>query len=162
MNTSHETSINYSNEWYTPKYFFDAFPEFDLDPCSPLNPLWKTAKHSFNIYDDGLAQDWSSYGRVWLNPPYERPLINMFLEKMAEHNNGIALLYTRMDTEMTQNLVLSKSSSILFIKGRVRFYKMDGSRGSSAGCGSMLVSYGDECKHLLKQCSIDGVIMSRD
>ncbi|NLZ74286.1 MAG: adenine methyltransferase [Bacteroidales bacterium] len=159
MDTSFETSkINYSNEWYTPKYFFDAFPEFDLDPCAPLKPLWKTAKHTFNIHDDGLKQDWSSYGSVWLNPPYERPLINRFLEKMVEHNNGIALVYTRMDTVMTQDLILKPASSILFIKGRVKFYKMNGEEGLSAGCGSMLVSYGDECKELLLNCGIEGVV----
>ena len=160
MNTSHERldNIDYSNEWYTPKYFFDAFPEFDLDPCAPIKPLWKTAKNMYNIHDDGLALDWSTFGSVWLNPPYERPIINQFLEKMAEHNNGIALIYTRMDTQMTQELVLQKASAILFIKGRVAFYKPDGTKGKSAGCGSMLVSYGNECKYLLKECGIEGVM----
>lgn len=159
MNTSHERlTEEYTNEWYTPKYFFDAFPEFDLDPCAPVKPLWKTAKNMFNIKDNGLELDWSKYGKVWLNPPYERPLINNFLEKLSIHNNGIALIYTRMDTIMTQEFVLKKASAILFIKGRIAFYKPDGTKGKPAGCGSMLVSYGEECKELLKNCGIEGVI----
>ena len=28
-------------------------------------------------------------GRVWLNPPYSRPLIELFVRKLAEHGNGI-------------------------------------------------------------------------
>ena len=58
---------------------------------------------------------------------------------------------------MTQEFVLKKASAILFIKGRVAFYKLDGTKGKPAGCGSMLVSYGEECKELLKNCGIEGV-----
>jgi hypothetical protein len=37
--------------------------------------------------DDGLNQPW--YGRVWLNPPYSRTLIGLFVNKLiAEYEAG--------------------------------------------------------------------------
>ena len=50
--------------------------------------------------DNGLVREWT--GRVWLNPPYSRPLIERFVERMAEHNNGIALLYNRSTPECSR------------------------------------------------------------
>lgn len=43
MNTSFEKSKNSTDEWYTPKEIIDALGEFDLDPCAPMRPLWRTA-----------------------------------------------------------------------------------------------------------------------
>mgnify|MGYP001165970035 FL=1 len=147
----------YSNEWYTPKYFFDAFPEFDLDPCAPITPLWNTAKKMYNINDNGLTKEWR--GTVWLNPPYERKTMKLFMDKMIEHNDGIALLFNRLDSRLFQSHVLGKASSILFIKGRIKFYKPDGTQGDSSNVGSILVSYGDKCKDWLEKCNISGVIV---
>ena len=54
--------------WLTPPYIIEALGEFDLDPCSPINRPWDTAKKHYNVFDDGLAHQWE--GRVWCNPPY--------------------------------------------------------------------------------------------
>lgn len=84
-------SASYTNEWYTPKFIIDSLGEFDLDPCAPSVPLFKTAEVMYNEFDDGLAQKWE--GRVWLNPPYSRPLITKFMRRMTEHNRGTALIF---------------------------------------------------------------------
>lgn len=73
MNTSFERlAIKATDEWYTPKEILDILSPFDLDPCAPMAPLWPTAQTMWNKQDDGLSKDW--FGRVWLNPPYSRPL----------------------------------------------------------------------------------------
>lgn len=79
MNTSFERSANTTDEWYTPKFIIESLGEFDLDPCAPIKPLWETARTMYNKIDNGLEKEWQ--GRVWLNPPYSRPLIELFLEK---------------------------------------------------------------------------------
>ena len=56
------------DEWLTPPEIIKALGDFDLDPCSPINRPWNTAKNHFNINDNGLMQNW--FGRVWCNPPY--------------------------------------------------------------------------------------------
>lgn len=114
MNTSFEKSKNPTDEWYTPKYVIDSLGEFDLEPCAPLVPLYNTAKQMFNKNDDGLSKKWK--GRVWLNPPYSRPLIGQFINKMVEHNNGIALLFNRLDNKMFQDVILEKAIAIKFLR----------------------------------------------
>lgn len=58
MNTSFEKSKNSTDEWYTPKEIIDALGKFDLDPCAPMRPLWRTARVMYNKEQDGLKQKW--------------------------------------------------------------------------------------------------------
>lgn len=135
MNTTFEKSANSTDEWYTPKEIIDALGEFDLDPCAPVAPPYKTANVMYNKNDDGLKQEWK--GRVWLNPPYSRPLIECFVKRMAEHGNGIALLFNRCDSKMFQDVIFEKATAMKFLRNRIRFFRPDGTRGDSPGCGSI-------------------------
>lgn len=154
MNTTFERSINTTDEWYTPKELIEVLGEFDTDPCAPITPLWPTAKVMYNKEVDGLKQEWK--GRVWLNPPYSRPLIEQFVKRMAEHSNGIALLFNRCDSKMFQDIIFPNASGMKFLKNRVRFYRPDGTRGNSPGCGSLLIAFGDENADILKHSPIEG------
>ena len=154
MNTTFEKTKDSTDEWYTPKELIDSLGKFDIDPCSPINPLWETANIMYNKNDDGLSKEWE--GRVWLNPPYSRPLIEQFIEKMAEHNNGIALLFNRFDSKMFQDIIFKKASSMLFMRNRIRFYRQDGTRGNSPGCGSTLIAFGLQNSEILKNSDIQG------
>ena len=68
-----------------------------------MRPLWRTARVMYNKEQDGLKQEWE--GRVWLNPPYSRPTIEHFITRMVEHNNGIALLFNRLDNKMLKEIL---------------------------------------------------------
>ena len=154
MNTTFEKTENSTDEWYTPKELITSLGKFDLDPCAPINPLWETASVMFNKNDDGLTKEWR--GRVWLNPPYSRPLIEQFVEKMSDHGNGIALLYNRCDSKMFQDVIFKKATAMLFMRHRIRFYKPDGTIGGSPGCGSLLIAFGQNNADILKNCDIEG------
>lgn len=154
MDTTFEKCKNTTDEWYTPKEIIDALGKFDLDPCAPINPLWKTATQMYNKNDDGLIQQWK--GRVWLNPPYSRPLIEQFVGRLAEHGNGIALLFNRCDSKMFQDVIFKKATAIMFIRGRIKFYRADGTQSGTPGCGSVLVAFGEENAEILKNCGIAG------
>ena len=154
MDVSYERGKCTTDEWYTPKEIIDALGEFDLDPCVAMNPLWPTAKHTFNKNDDGLKQEW--FGRVWLNPPYTRALVSKFIEKLAEHGNGISLLFNRCDNVMFQDIIFQKADAMMFLRQRVRFYRPDGTRGDSPGCGSVLVAFGKDNAEVLRKCGLPG------
>ena len=159
MNTSFERSANATDEWYTPKEIVDACGKFDLDPCSPEHRLWNTATRHITPSEDGLKSDWGGQ-RVWLNPPYSRPLIERFVDKMVENNNGIALLFNRCDSKMFQDVIFPNATAILFVRGRIKFYRQDGTKGDSPGCGSVLISFGDGNAEALERSNI-GVIGER-
>ncbi len=153
MNTAFERTVA-SDEWYTPKEIIDSLGKFDLDPCAPLHPLWDTADKMYNKQDDGLSKEW--HGRIWLNPPYSRPLIEAFVKKMAEHGNGIALLFNRCDNKLFHNIIFKHATAMRFLRKRIRFYRPDGTCGKSPGCGSILIAFGEENAKVLKRCKLEG------
>lgn len=154
MNTQFERSTHTTDEWYTPKEIINALGKFDLDPCAPIAPLWQTAETMYNKNDDGLNQPW--YGCVWLNPPYSRPLIEQFVKRLAEHGNGIALLFNRCDSKMFQDVIFEKATAMKFLRNRIRFFRPDGTRGESPGCGSILIAFGKDNAEVLRTCDIEG------
>lgn len=154
MNTSFERVKNTSDEWYTPPTIFTKLGHFDLDPCAASEPLWKIADTNYTAIDDGLSKPW--HGRVWLNPPYSRPLLERFVEKLADYGNGIALLFNRCDCKLFQDVIFKKADGILFIKGRVKFFSPDGKQNGPAGCGSVLIAFGKDNAEALQNSGIAG------
>lgn len=147
-------SKNTTIEWYTPKYIIEALgDDFDLGPCAPCNN-WYTAKKSYTKEDNGLLKEW--FGRVFLNPPYTNPILKEFVTRLADHGNGIALLYARVDNKMFHEQIFNRATSIKFLCSRIKFIRQDGSLGNSPGYGSVLVAYGKDCDNILKNCSLKG------
>lgn len=86
--------------------------------------------------------------RCWLNPPYGKET-DVWLEKLAKHRNGLALIFARTETETWHKHVWPKAHSIFFFEGRLWFHRPDGTRGTSnAGGPSALISYSyfDTCQ----------------
>lgn len=94
--------------------------------------------------------------RIWLNPPYSKPLIWQFVEKLAEHGNGIALLFNRCDSNKFQDIIFTKATGMMFLRNRIKFFRPDGTRGDSPGCGSVLIAFGRENAEILRNCSLQG------
>lgn len=151
MNVAFERTEQ-KDEWLTPPYIFEALGHFDLDPCSPISPPWKIADRNYTVKDNGLIKPWSGF--VWCNPPYGRQT-SIWLKKMAEHNNGIALIFARTDTKMFQDYCFT-ADAILFLRGRLAFYSVQGKKGGSAGAPSCLVAYGKEAVERLKNSGLPG------
>jgi phage N-6-adenine-methyltransferase len=148
MNTAYERCSDYRDEWLTPPWIIELLGPFDLDPCAPVRRPWSTAAVHYTIEDNGLWREWQ--GLVWLNPPYSNLL--PFLRRMVEHDNGIALLYARTDTEWFHKYVFDRARELFFLKGRLRFYDVEGREAkNSAGAPSVLVAYGEEaCERLAR------------
>jgi len=117
-----------TDTWLTPPWLLERLGKFDMDPTPP----------------DGSGGErlvWK--GRIWLNPPYSK--VSIFMPMMAVHGNGIALVFARTDTKWFQEWVFPYADSILFIKGRLKFFKIDGTEAKgNAGAPSVLIAYGKE------------------
>lgn len=144
-----------SDEWYTPRWIIEALGPFDLDPCSPIEKPYEIAPMSFTKEDDGLKQIWQDKSVVFMNPPYSRTPLRKFCEKMAAHNNGIALLMNRQDNLLWQEVIFPTARSMIFMRHRVKFISPDGTTGSPF-CGSCLVAWGNECDRRLRESKIEG------
>jgi hypothetical protein len=101
-----------------------------------------------------LLAPWNGF--TWLNPPYGK-FTARWLERMAQHNNGIALIFARTETDMFFRYVWDNASCLLFMRGRINFYDVDGKRANvNSGAPSVLIGYGIEAFVRLEDCKING------
>lgn len=146
------------DEWLTPPEILRALGPFDLDPCAPVERPWPMAARHFTELDNGLLLPWD--GRVWLNPPYG-PETSTWLERMALHRNGVALFFARTETAWFQKLVFPVATGILFLSGRLTFYRSDGSVGEgNSGAPSALAAYSEADLAALRESGLKGTIVT--
>lgn len=154
---SHQSAVMKSDVWLTPPAIIEALGPFDLDPCSPLNRPWDTAAKHYTIEDDGLSFEWE--GSVWLNPPYGKQAA-VWLERLAKHGDGVALVFARTETRMFFEHVWPHASALLFIESRLHFHHPDGTRApANAGAPSVLIAYGPGSAERLRNCGIPGALV---
>jgi hypothetical protein len=134
-------SLGSKDEWLTPRYITDALGPFDLDPCSPVKRPWPTAALHYTIEDNGLRKQWQ--GRVWCNPPYST--VGSWIARCAAHGNAIALIFARTETEMFFAHVWRQAHAIAFIRRRLTFLKVDGSKPKfTGGAPSCIIAWGED------------------
>lgn len=153
MNTSFERCENTKIEWLTPPDLVKQLGHFDLDPCCPINAPFYHAVKNYTMIDNGLKKEW--FGRVYLNPPYGRGM-ELWMEKLKYHGNGIALIFARTETKCFFEHVWNDADAILFVKGRIRFYHVTGIQAGTPGAPSVFIAYGKENAEILKNSGING------
>lgn len=150
----HQSAAMLKDEWLTPPDVLRALGPFDLDPCAPVARPWPMAAAHYTLHDDGLRQPWQ--GRVWCNPPYGRET-GAWLERLATHGDGIALIFARTETEMFHAWVWERADAVLFLRGRLHFHHVDGRRAdANGGAPSCLVAYGARNVRALEESGLPG------
>jgi hypothetical protein len=94
---SHQTSIGKTQVHITPRWIIEVLGPFDLDPAAADPRPWDCAAVNYTERDDGLRQPW--FGRVWLNPAFDRYVVPFWIRKLARHGCGTALLHARTETD---------------------------------------------------------------
>jgi phage N-6-adenine-methyltransferase len=136
-------------EWYTPAEYIAStvavMGGIDLDPASNAEANKVVgAKEFYTAEDDGLTKPWA--GRVWMNPPYARPLVDRFCEKLAESyaegsvTAAVVLVNNGTDSAWWQAMARA-ASAICLLNRRVRFWRPSG-LASSPLQGQALVYFG--------------------
>ena len=170
--------------WLTPPEVIRALGRFTLDPCCPPVMPWRTAdtmlthrfreeanfegggakleNMEFPEFSDGLLFNWSGH-RVWCNPPYGRDGMP-FIQRMAKHaqketGGGILLVFARTDTAAWQDWIFPYAYGAMFMRGRMRFHRADGSVESTATAPSALVAYSTADLASLRSSGIPGAVM---
>lgn len=158
--SGHQSARARTQEWLTPPEILAALGPFDLDPCAPAVRPWSTADRHLTIADNGLLQSWE--GRVWLNPPYGRATAR-WMGRMAEHGCGTALIFARTETDAWFRFVWPIADGVLFLRGRLNFYRPDGTLllrpdggPANAGAPSALIGYGADDAAVLERCGLSG------
>lgn len=153
---SHWEQSGRSDEWYTPKYIFDAMQvAFDLDVAAPEDRTYITVPAKEFITSNSLDLQWNGF--VWMNPPFgKRNSLSGWLDKIAEHGDGIALTPDRTSAPWWQGAA-AKCDALMFIGKKVKFIKPDGTTGDSPSTGTTLFAYGERAVIALRHAEHNGL-----
>lgn len=155
-----------SDNWLTPPAGIlnplGGFEANDLDPAAAVDQPWPTALHHYTIRDNGLMLPWE--GQVFLNPPYSN--IRPWLARLAAHGRGLALVFAKTDTAAFAQYVWPRANALLFIAGRLSFFRPDGTqdlrkdgRPVEARLPSVLCAYGEQAADRLAGSGIPGAFV---
>jgi phage N-6-adenine-methyltransferase len=135
--TAHVSQRSGDTEWFTPQRYVDAARQvlgtIDLDPASTTAANAVVQATTFYTKEmDGLRLDWR--GTVWLNPPFTKPLIEPFLQRLVEaHLTGavpaaVVLVNNATETRWF-HVVAEASDAVCFPQGRIAFWHPDKGHG---------------------------------
>ena len=138
---SHWEGPGQSDLWYTPKYVFDALGcTFDLDVAGPIGGSHVPCREL--LCSSSLEVRWPPQAFVWMNPPFGgRNGLVPWLDKFFAHGNGVALVPDRTSAPWWQSAA-RRSDAILFVAGKIKFERPDGSVGKHPGNGTTLLAAG--------------------
>lgn len=153
---AHQSARSQTVDWLTPPEWIDALGGFDLDPCVAETMPWPTAPVMWSKTDDGLSKSW--FGRVWLNPPYGPPkIIAPWMKRMADHRNGIALIFARTETRCWFDYIWPVATGVMFVAGRPHFHDVSGTRAyGNSGAPVALIAYTEFDVKMILQSGIKG------
>jgi len=148
-----------SDEWYTPRYIFDALGvTFDMDVAAPKDGPRYVPTKSW-ISSESLQSPW--VGFIWMNPPFGgRNALEPWLEKFFAHGNGISLTPDRTSAPWWQD-ASSRADSILMMRGKPKFERPDGSIGKSPSHGVTLWAAGYKASVTLQSAKSLGSVFRR-
>jgi phage N-6-adenine-methyltransferase len=135
------------NEYYTPLSVVRYFGEFDYDPATvPQKAAELGIPHYDTIETDGLAQDWTKYRRIWINPPFTRK--HEFLAKAVETyriaKNEIYVLFPIEFLTTRRFYEVCGGGRIYVPSGRINFQSGLGKKGKSPAFGSCVLKIQEE------------------
>jgi hypothetical protein len=83
-----------------------------------------------------------------------------FLRKIAAHEGkGILLIFARTDTSAWQDWIFPNAYDIMFLRGRLRFCRPDGTPGETATAPSALVAYSEQDFARLRESGLRGAFL---
>jgi hypothetical protein len=122
---------------------------------------FKNAKEEYEnaliVTSNGLNLPWD--GRVFCNPPYG-PYVGQWVDRLAEHNNGILLIFARTETRAWQK-IWKTATGILIPFRRITFLKPNGEQAKSGTAPSAFAAYGENNLVALANSGIKGALLTK-
>jgi len=152
---SHWEASGKSDQWYTPKYIFDAMrnPRFDMDVAAPmLIPAYINARKW--LWKDSLETPWEGF--VWMNPPFgKKNSVAEWLDKFFKHGDGVALTADRTSAPWFREAW--KNADLVLFLPKVRFLRPNGEQGKQPSNGTALWAKGEKGRECLYRARSNGL-----
>lgn len=155
-----------SYEWYTPAEYIEAarrvMGSIDLDPatCEQAQATIMAGEY-YTKDDDGLSHAW--FGNVWLNPPYNMPLIEQFVDRaIGEYERGTVTSAMVLTNNSTDTGWFHKLAQYPFCltRGRIHFWN-DSGPGLATRQGQAIFYLGSDPDKFAKEFSAFGLVVKQ-
>ena len=154
-------------EWHTPAPIIVGarftMGGIDLDPASSAIANERVeAREFYDAEQDGLTRAW--HGRVWLNPPYARGLVDRFVTRLLDEyrleqvTQAVVLVNNATETAWGQAL-LREANVACFPQGRIRYLREDGQPKNAPLQGQMIVGLDVDVVRFVEAFSGIGVVL---
>ena len=164
----HVVNNSTNNEWYTPLHVLSIVRQIlgtiELDPASSKEAnINVQAKQYYTKETNGLERDW--HGKVFLNPPYSRDLLEPFIDKLLEELNkkntteAVLLINNATETKWCQK-ALKNAQSVCCIEKRLKFLTPKATEMGSPLQGQLLLYYGNNIKTFKEHTSKLGIVLN--
>jgi len=159
-----------SDSWYTPTVYTEmareVMGEIDLGPFSSVTAIRRIrAKRFFDTMEDAHRQSWfQDQGRVFMNPPYGRKLVDAAVDLFLAHwagecvSQGVVLVNNATETRWFQSL-LRGSDAVCFPDRRIAFENDDGKHVSGNTRGQAFFYFGHRESRFREVYSRIGVVL---
>lgn len=159
-----------SNSWYTPTVYTDmvreVMGEIELDPfSSKMANKHVKAKRYFDEKSNAFKKVWfKDKGRVFMNPPYGRKVIDASIDIFLENWNNksilqaVVLVNNATETKWFQSLLRS-ANSICMPERRISFEAVDGKNVSGNTRGQVFFYFGRQSSKFENVFKSIGVVL---
>jgi DNA N-6-adenine-methyltransferase (Dam) len=156
---SHQSAIGKSQAHISPPQYVKAIGPFGFDPCAAPPPrFFDCAKE--NWHEGGLVREWPRGLLFYANPPFDQRVVGFFVERAAQHGNGILLLHARIETAWFRPC-WDHASGILFLAKRIKFLFPDGrEQPSNSGAPVALIAFGPTALERLRNSGLVGSLVT--
>jgi hypothetical protein len=155
-------------ERYTPAMYTEmartVMGSIDLDPasCRVAQKIVKATTH-YTVKHDGLRQEW--FGNIWLNPPYHRKLLPLFIDKLVAElavgraKQAIMLTNNSTDTDWFR-VAIGSCQAVCFTQGRIAFLMEDGVTALNPTQGQAIFYFGRRLRRFSDEFCKTGFIVT--
>ena len=148
------------NEYYTPKEFVERFGKFDYDPATTKEKALEFGVPNYDTEQtDGLAQDWTKYKRIWINPPFtiKHEFLKKAVDTFKQTKADIYILFPiEFITTKRFHQIMDEVGGVIYVpNGRIKFESGLGKKSTSPAFGSCVLKLVDTKTIIMERIKLE-------
>ena len=153
-------NFNKNDEYYTPLSIINNVTggSIDYDPATNDNKAKDFGVLNYDtIETNGLTTDWTSYNRIWVNPPFtmKKEFMQKAVDTVKDNPEATIWFLVPIETLTTKwfNAMVTKYDLII-PNGRIKFEDPNNPKAKSPAFGSIIVKLGSQSSMNIKSLEL--------
>lgn len=158
--TNSAINFNKNDEYYTPLSVVNKVTggKIDYDPATTNEKAKEFGINNFDtIETNGLTTDWTTYKKIWVNPPFtnKKEFVKRAVETVKTNNDIKIWILIPVETLTTKWFNETVNLYNLFIpNGRIKFENPSNPKAKSPAFGSVVIELGGTVNGTIKDLEL--------